>query len=98
MRRIRQSFQHLLFHFIKLPSLWTLFIITISTIFNKHKKQKHKIVENVENLCFFQQVFNNRYFSTILIKMPEKLDIFVKNFVKNEISTISTAPKTIIKY
>ena len=26
------------------------FIITISTIFNKHKKQKCKIVKNVENL------------------------------------------------
>lgn len=41
-----------------------IFIITISTIFNKHKKQKLKIVENVENLDFFQPVFNIPTFST----------------------------------
>ena len=29
------------------------FIITISTIFNKHKKQKGKIVKNVEKNAIF---------------------------------------------
>lgn len=33
---------------VNLPPM-DIFIITISTFFNKHKKQKYEIVENVEN-------------------------------------------------
>jgi Na+/serine symporter len=49
--------------FRKIPPV-DIFIITISTIFNKYKKQKSKIVEIVEKLLCFQQFFNSLYFST----------------------------------
>lgn len=74
------------------------FIITISTIFNKYKKQKSKIVKIVENLRFFQQVFNKAIFSTKLIKILKNRQKIVKNFVKNVFSTISTALTTKTKY
>jgi len=37
---------------VKIPPM-RIFIITISTFFNKHKKQKYKIVENVEKYHLF---------------------------------------------
>ena len=46
----------------------------------------------MENLIVFQHVFNSVYFSTKSLKIPEKQQKNVENFVKNEISTFSTVP------
>lgn len=51
--------------------LWMFKIITISTVFNKHKKQSSKTVKNVENIYIFQLLIKQVYFSTICIKHPE---------------------------
>ena len=67
---------------VKFPPV-NIFIITISTFFNKHKKQKSEIVENIENLMLFQQVFNNRIFSTKSLKNRKNRKKLLKTLLKS---------------
>ena len=59
------------------------FIITISTNFNKHKKQKYKIVEIVKNYDFFKQVFNSTIFQQFYKKTLKNRKKLLKTVLKS---------------
>jgi len=75
-------------------------IITISTVFNKYKKQAHKFVKNTENCAFIDMFIFPQYFQLWHTKSPEILQKSVENLFKKssqQFSTKPTAPTTTTK-